>query len=520
MSIAAVKVVAGDSESDWVVEGWADAGMTAGDPARVVGYVLSPLRGQYLAIMDVLERSVDHLTPAEVRAALAAEGTELSLATVTRRLRALSDTFLAASGRPDSDVERWNELNGARWRYSATPRGRQMQRLWRHLASDGLVPREIPMDGLARIHRALGAMHGDQVPDTTLSELAGQVFVEHDHLDGALVGQADMLAHLADRFDLDLRATGELKQLILEYATHVVTHLDTAVVRVHAELCRLRPRFADLAAARRAQSPAGALVARGVLAPARGLRAADWEHLLGWFSPGTGKAARFALQLVRAIPMLHANLLRHQSVGGPATLRARALSLAVACRDPRYGRAVLRQALADRPWTKLHTVAEADAGEVVSWHEGPRVAALAMLRATGQSSPRGSVTGRKPRDESEAVRRRAERVARHGAAVAEVLAGGGGPLSEDACRLALRAVMAAARAPQDAAGRVGQAEGVGCTLVAAPEVTGRVDGVRWSVLVPGYRMLFHPPAAVTARQIPSSRRTAPVDVDVLVEASR
>jgi hypothetical protein len=144
---------------------------------------------------------------------------------VTSRLRALSDTFLAASGRPDSQVERWHELNGARWRYSATPRGRQMQRLWTQMASDGLVPREIPMDGLSRIHQALRAMHGDHTPVATLSELAGQVFVEQDHLDGALVGQADMLAKLADRFNLDLRATGELKQLILEYATHVVVHL-------------------------------------------------------------------------------------------------------------------------------------------------------------------------------------------------------------------------------------------------------------------------------------------------------
>jgi hypothetical protein len=135
--------------------------MAAGDPARVVGYVLSPLRGQYLAIMEVLEQSVDHLTPAEVRAALAAEGTELPLATVTGRLRALSDTFLAASGRPDSEVERWRELNGPRWRYSATPQGRQMQRLSTQLACDGLVPREIPMDGLSRLQQALAAMHGE-----------------------------------------------------------------------------------------------------------------------------------------------------------------------------------------------------------------------------------------------------------------------------------------------------------------------------------------------------------------------
>ncbi|WTO32885.1 DUF2397 domain-containing protein [Streptomyces achromogenes] len=520
MGTAIPEVFASDGETDWVVEGWADAGMAAGDPARVVGYLLSPLRGQYLAIMDVLEQSVDHLTPAEVRAALTAAGMELPVTVVTARLRALSDTFLAVSGRPDSDVERWHELNGARWRYSATPRGRLVQRLWAQLASDGLVPREIPIDGLSRIHRALAALNGDEAGDAGLSDLAGQVFVEHDHLDGALVGQADMLAQLADRFDLDLRATGELKQLILEYATHVVVQLDAAVVRIHAELVRLRPRFAELAAARCRQSPAGALVTRGVLAPARGLRAADWEQLLGWFSPGSGKAARFGLQLVRAIPMLHANLLRHQSVAGPATLRARALSLAVACQDPRYGRAVLRQSLADRPWTKLHTIAEGDTGEVVSWHEGPRVAALAMLRASGQSSPRGRVSGRKPRDESAAAQRRAERQAEHAGAVAEVLAGAG-RLSERACRLALRAVMAAARAPEDAGGRVGEAEGVGCTLTAVEGVVGRVDGVRWSVLVPGWRILFHPPnRPVAARRVPAGRQAAPAEVAVLVEAAR
>ncbi|MER6334483.1 DUF2397 family protein [Streptomyces sp. NPDC001034] len=520
MGTVVPEVFASDSETDWVVEGWADAGMAAGDPARVVGYLLSPLRGQYLAIMEVLEQSVDHLTPAQVRVALATAGMELPLTVVTARLRALNDTFLAVSGRPDSDVERWHELNGARWRYSATPRGRLVQRLWAQMASDGLVPREIPMDGLSRIHRALAALNGDEAADADLFDLAGQVFVEHDHLDGALVGQADMLAQLADRFDLDLRATGELKQLILEYATHVVVQLDAAVVRIHAELVRLRPRFDELAAARCRQSPAGALVTRGVLAPARGLRAADWEQLVGWFSPGDGKAARFGLQLVRAIPMLHANLLRHQSVAGPATLRARALSLAVGCQDPRYGRAVLRQSLADRPWTKLHTVAEGETGEVVSWHEGARVAALAMLRASGQSSPRGRVSGRKPRDESAAAQRRAERQAEHAVAVAEVLAGAG-PLSERACRLALRAVLAAARAPEDASGRLGQAEGVGCTLTAVEGMVGRVDGVRWSVLVPGWRILFHPPnRAVAARRVPAGRQAAPAKVAVLVEAAQ
>ncbi|AEY86852.1 hypothetical protein SHJG_1576 [Streptomyces hygroscopicus subsp. jinggangensis 5008] len=87
--------------------------------------------------------------------------------------------------------------------------------------------------------------------------------------------------------------------------------------------------------------------------------------------------------------------------------------------------------------------------------------------------------------------------------------------------MALRAVMAAARAPEDAAGRIGQAEGVGCTLTAVEGVVGRVDGVRWSVLVPGRRILFHPPdRAVAARRVPAGRQPAPAEVAVLVEAAR
>lgn len=80
--------------------------------------------------------------------------------------------------------------------------------------------------------------------------------------------------------------------------------------------------------------------------------------------------------------------------------------------------------------------------------------------------------------------------------------------------------MAAARALEDSAGRIGQAEGVGCTLVAAAGVVGRVEGVRWSVLVPGRRVLFHPPVAVAAGRVPAGRRAEPANVAVLVEAAR
>ncbi|MFD8693023.1 hypothetical protein [Streptomyces sp. NPDC059651] len=80
------------------------------------------------------------------------------------------------------------------------------------------------------------------------------------------------------------------------------------------------------------------------------------------------------------------------------------------------------------------------------------------------------------------------------AAAAEVLAGVF-PLTDRACRLALRAVMAAARGVEAGGVRVGHWEGVGCTLTAAAGVVGRVEGVAWSVLVPGRQVAFHPRAA-------------------------
>ncbi|MER5619322.1 DUF2397 family protein, partial [Streptomyces sp. NPDC002215] len=334
------------------------------------------------------------------------------------------------SGQPDNEIERWQELSGARWRYTATAHGRLVQRLWTVLSAEGMVQREVALDGLARIRDALTALQGEALGAQEVAKLAGQVFVEHDQLDASLVGQADMLARLADRFDLDAEGTGELKQLIVEYATHVVVHLDREVVAVHGLLMGLRPRFALLAAGCGSQSRAGALVARGVLAPSRGAQCGDWEQLLSWFAPASGRAWRFGLQLVRAIPMMHANLRRQQSVVGPGTLRAKALSLAAACRDRERGEAVFRASLADRPWAKLHACAEGEDGEVVSWHEGPRVPALAMLRSSGQSGPRGAVTPR--RDRGEAAREVAcerERVeAERRTAAAEVL-GGVFPLS-------------------------------------------------------------------------------------------
>ncbi|MFD9047211.1 DUF2397 family protein [Streptomyces zaomyceticus] len=481
---------------------------------------MSTVRQEHTAIMGVLDQAVDHLTPSEIAVELAARGVTLHPVVVAQRLRALQDTFLAVWGQPDNEIERWQELNGARWRYTATAHGRQVQRLWSVLSAEGMVQREVALDGLARIRDALTALQGEAVAPQAAAKLAGQVFVEHDQLDASLVGQSDMLARLADRFDLDAEGTGELKQLIVEYATHVVVHLDREVVAVHGLLVGLRPRFAELAAACGSQSRAGALVARGVLAPSRGAQQGDWEQLLGWFAPASGRAWRFGLQLVRAIPMMHANLRRQQSVVGPGTLRAKALSLAAACRSSERGEAVFRASLADRPWAKLHTCAEGEDSEVISWHEGPRVPALAMLRASGQSGPRGPVPPRRDREEAarEVARERERAGAERRAAAAEVLAGVF-PLSDRACRLALRAVMAAARGAEMDGVRAGCSEGVVCTLTGVEGAVGRVDGVTWSVLVPGRQVAFHPqaaggPAGGTLAQMPRGRAAA-VRVEVL-----
>ncbi|CUM35536.1 hypothetical protein BN2537_37 [Streptomyces venezuelae] len=323
---------------DWIVDEWARTGPEAQDPTRALGYTVSRVRQEHAAIMSVLDQAVDHLTPAEITMELAARGVTLHPGVVAQRLKALQETFLAVSGQPDNEIERWQELNGARWRYTATACGRQVQRLWTVLSAEGMVQREVALDGLARIREALTALQGEDVAPQEVAKWAGQVFVEHDQLDASLVGQTDMLARLADRFDLGAEGTGELKQLIVEYATHVVVHLDREVAAVHGLLMRLRPRFTLLAAGCGAQSRAGALVARGVLAPSRGTQSGDWEQLLSWFAPASGRAWRFGQQLVRAIPMMHANLQRQQSVVGPGTLRAKALSLAAACRDGERGR--------------------------------------------------------------------------------------------------------------------------------------------------------------------------------------
>jgi hypothetical protein len=129
------------------------------------------------------------------------------------------------------------------------------------------------------------------------------------------------------------------------------------------------------------------------------------------------------------------------------------------------------------------------------------------------------VAPRKPREEAAqaAAAQRALRQAELRAAAGEVLAEVR-PLSDRACRVALKAVIAAVQAPEFGGRRTGQAGEVGCTLTAQDGTVGRVEGARWSVLVPGRRVLFHPP--VGAGRVPGGRPAARDQVAVLVEAAR
>lgn len=98
---------------DWIVDEWTRTGPGAQDPTRALGYTVSRVRHEYAAVMGVLDQAVDHLTPAEIAVELAARGVALQPGVVAQRLKALQETFLAVSGQPDNEIERWQELSGA-----------------------------------------------------------------------------------------------------------------------------------------------------------------------------------------------------------------------------------------------------------------------------------------------------------------------------------------------------------------------------------------------------------------------
>lgn len=474
------------------------------DSRRALAYLVAPEADEYIAIMNVLEASITDLTPREVAQALREAGTPLDDRLVETRLDKLRD-WTAASARTDtSRILRHADLLARNWRWTATPAGRQVQRFYSTVLAGTPTMREIPLSSLARVVTALEALAAafpagaSNVSEIDAVEQVGRLFTSHDDLDAALVGAEDTLATLADRFDLDDDATAELKQLLVEYATRVAAELETGSARAHRALIRLRPSFDALAEVAVTASEARALIDRGALAASRGGRRSDWDGLLAWCDPDVGRAARFALRLVRALPGMHANLRRLHASSSSATGRTRALLLARACLDPRWGPAVFMAAVGDHAWRKLYGEADDDElPRVPSWRDGPRVAVPDLLRATGRAGARGRPPA--ARDDTaaraEIHARRIERAAAHAEALREVLAATPGTeLSAAAARVALTALMAAIRTPAGGprrARRSAHRDGLACTLFHAPGHTGVLRAPTWRVWLPGRAMVFH-----------------------------
>jgi hypothetical protein len=470
------------------------------DARVVLSYLLLGETDDYIALMDVLEASVTELSPAQLTRAVASAGHPLPDEVVEDRLERLRYWGAAHATTDTSRILRHSDLLARNWKYTATAVGRQVHRFYRTMLAGTPAVREIPLAGLNRIVRSLEALRDGTAGD--IAEAVSVAFVNHDDLDGALVGAEDALAALADRYDLDDDSTAELRSLLVDYATRVAAELEEgAVVAAHL-LDVLRPRFGELAAVAVAASDARALIERGALAASRGGRVEDWEGLAAWFDPASGRSARFSMRLVRALPGMHANLRRLHTSAGAATSRSRALRLAAACGHPDLGTAIALAALGDHPWRKLYGDADDDdLSRVLSWAAGPPAPTPELLALTGRGGARGRVPAARDDGAARAAveANRARRAAEHAAAVAEVLAApAGARLSQRAAAAALDALLAAARRSSVRGVRTAEKDGLACTLVVAagPVESFAVGGPTWTVWTPGRVAVFHRPGTL------------------------
>jgi hypothetical protein len=476
-----------------------------GEARLAVSYLLLGEVDDYIALMDVLEASVTELSPAEVTSAIATAGHPLTENVVEERLERLRRWGAAHATTDTSRILRHSDLLARNWRYTATAVGRRVHRFYRTVLAGTPAVREIPLAGLNRIVRALESLRDHTSAE--VAEAVGVVFVNHDDLDGALVGAEDALATLADRYDLDNRSTAELRSLLVDYATRVAAELEDGATFASHLLRVLRPRFAEFAAAAVSASDARALIERGALAASRGGRVEDWAGLEEWFAPTSGRAARFSMRLVRALPGMHANLRRLHTSAGAATSRSRALRLASACGHPDYGTAIALAALGDHPWRKLYGDADdGDLPRVPSWATGPTAPVPELLILTGRGGARGRIPAARDDSAARAIveMNRARRAQEHAAAVVEVLSAAPGTrLSGRAAKVALDALLAAARHSARDSIRSAVKDGLGCTLFCTPNAPLRpaVAGPKWAVWTPGRTAVFHAPAAVPRHMV-------------------
>ena len=483
---------------------------STGDSRRALSYLLAGEAEDYIAVMDVLEASVTDLSPADVARALREADRPLAAELVEARLDSLRDWGAAHATTDTSRVRRHSDLLSRNWRYTATAVGRQVHRFYRGVLAGTPAVREIPLAGLNRVVKALESLAertAENVP-----EAIGIVFVNHDDIDAALVGAEDALTGLVDRYDLDGESTAELRQLLVDYATRVAGELANGSALAAGLLARLSPRFTTLAAEAVAASDARVLIERGTLRAARGGRLEDWEGLLAWFDPSRGRAALFAMRLVRALPGMHANLRRLHTSTGAATSRARALQLASACSDPEFAQAITCAALGDHSWRKLWRAADdEDLVRTPSWESGPQVEVPDMLVLTGRGGARGRPAA--ARDDAEAkeavAAAREARAAAHAVAVTEVLCARPGlVLSDNAARVAMQSLMATVRGPAVRGVRRAVCDGLACTLIRVATIGDcpAVAAGRFKVWTPGRVAFFHRPGESVGAVVDNDER--------------
>ena len=471
------------------------------DSRRTVTYLAVPESTEYIGIMAVLESSASDLTPAQVAAVLRDRGNHIDVHVVEARLEQLR-AWGAASARSDqTHVRRVQDLLRRNFRYTATRQGRQVQRFYETVLAGTPVMREIPLQSLNAVVVALESLAaGGGWPDEAwVRARVNEVFTAHDDLDSSLVGAEDTMMGLADRFDLDDDRTGELKTLLVGYATRVAVELDKGADRAVIALRALAGRFDELVRLTVVGSAAADLIGRDLLAASKGGDLRDWHGLVAWFDPTSGRSARFQARMVTAIPTFHANLRRLHTAGESGTSRARALLLARACLDPEFGSEVFLAAIGDHAWRKLHGESEdPGAGRTPPWREGPQVSVPSGLRTHGKAGVRGRAPA--PLDDRAArqsvARARAERLARHREYLSEILAAPtGATLSYGAARVALATLMDAIRQSPTTGRRRATKDGLACTVFWTGATVGVLRAPSWRIWLPGREVVFHTPAA-------------------------
>ena len=220
------------------------------DNSAAVSYLVAERRSEYVAIMDVLEASIADLTPPELTRELARAGLVLGEDTVEERLDQLRTWGVVHASTDQSKVQRHSDLLARNWRYSPTVAGRHTHRFYNEFLRSAPAAREIPLTALAEVVRSLQVLHawigGD--PSVDARSAIARVFVQHDAIDGGLLGAEDSLTGLVDRYDLDADHTSTLRHCSWITPPASPTNSTMDLPRLSGSSRASAPHFGDLAA--------------------------------------------------------------------------------------------------------------------------------------------------------------------------------------------------------------------------------------------------------------------------------